>query len=31
MSFPDLAPWFDTPADSYDELPPADDMPAYDE
>lgn len=31
MNLPDLAPWFDSPADSYDELPPADDMPSYDE
>ncbi len=31
MGLPDLAPWFDTPADNYDELPPADDMPSYDE
>lgn len=30
MDLPDLAPWFDTPADDYDELP-ADGPPAYDE
>jgi hypothetical protein len=31
MTYPDLAPWFDSPADSYDELPPAEEMPSYDE
>jgi hypothetical protein len=31
MNLPDLVPWFDSPADCYDELPPADDTPSYDE
>lgn len=31
MSFPDLAPWFDTPADAYEELPSDDHSTPYDE
>lgn len=31
MEHPDLAPWFDTPADDYDELPADVDHVAYDE
>jgi hypothetical protein len=31
MSFPDLAPWFDTVSDDYDELPAGEHDVSYDE
>jgi hypothetical protein len=31
MDFPDLAPWFDSPSDGYEELPVGDHETPYDE
>lgn len=31
MNFPDLAPWFDSPSDGYDELPTGEHEIPYDE